>query len=196
MFQHLLEALANSLDSRNIPYMIVGGQAVLLYGEPRLTRDIDVTLGIGPDRQPEISELVAGLGWQTLIESPAAFVEKSLVLPCVDPQSAIRVDFIFSSSVYESEAMERVRRVPMGKTEVCFAAIEDLIIHKIVAGRPRDLEDIRNILRKKPQLDLPYLHRWLGEFDQSLRGSLSQRFEELRESTPPAIIRHPRESSS
>lgn len=167
--------------------MVVGGQAVLLYGEPRLTRDIDVTLGIGPDRQNEISDLAAGLGWKILIDSPAAFVEKTLVLPCVDPQSGIRVDFIFSFSVYERQAMERVRRVPMGKKEVCFAAIEDLIIHKIVAGRPRDLEDIRNILKKKPQLDLPYLHRWLGEFDQSLGGSFSQRFEELRHSTPPAV---------
>jgi len=27
--------------------MVIGGQAVLLYGEPRLTRDIDITLGIG-----------------------------------------------------------------------------------------------------------------------------------------------------
>ncbi|GAH87084.1 unnamed protein product, partial [marine sediment metagenome] len=30
--------------------MIIGGQAVLLYGEPRLTRDIDVTLGDDIDK--------------------------------------------------------------------------------------------------------------------------------------------------
>ncbi|MDI3467220.1 MAG: hypothetical protein OJF50_006041 [Nitrospira sp.] len=46
MFTRLLERLATALDLAKIPYMIIGGQAVLLYGEPRLTRDIDVTLGI------------------------------------------------------------------------------------------------------------------------------------------------------
>lgn len=44
MFQALLQQIARGLDSRGIPYMLIGGQAVLLYGEPRLTRDVDVTL--------------------------------------------------------------------------------------------------------------------------------------------------------
>ncbi len=37
MFTQLLERLATALDLAEIPYMIIGGQAVLLYGEPRLT---------------------------------------------------------------------------------------------------------------------------------------------------------------
>jgi hypothetical protein len=159
--------------------MVVGGQAVLLYGEPRLTRDIDVTLGIGPDRHAEIVKLAVDLGWRVLVDTPADFVQMSLVLPCADPESGIRVDFIFSFSEYERQALERVRRVPMGKTEVCFAAVEDLIIHKLVAGRPRDLEDVRNLLLKRPAMDLPYLRHWLEEFDRSLGGSHLRRFEQL-----------------
>jgi hypothetical protein len=164
----------------------VGGQAVLLYGEPRLTRDIDVTLGIGPDRLQEILALVAELRWQILTDSPAEFVGKSLVLPCLEPASGVRVDFIFSFSLYERQAMERVRRVPLGKAEVRFASVEDLIISKTVAGRPRDLEDVRSILLKKPPLDLPYIHRWLQEFDQSLGESFLQRFEQLRQAADEA----------
>ncbi|NVL90146.1 MAG: hypothetical protein HWN69_04000 [Desulfobacterales bacterium] len=45
MFQKLLGRLANELSNLHIPYMVIGGQAVLLYGEPRLTKDIDITLG-------------------------------------------------------------------------------------------------------------------------------------------------------
>jgi hypothetical protein len=41
MFEELLARLGSALDKHSIPYMIIGGQAVLLYGEPRLTRDID-----------------------------------------------------------------------------------------------------------------------------------------------------------
>lgn len=36
--------------------MIIGGQAVLLYGEPRLTKDLDVTLGIGLEGFDKIAE--------------------------------------------------------------------------------------------------------------------------------------------
>jgi hypothetical protein len=52
------------LERRGVSYMLIDGQAVLLHGEPRLTRDIDVTLGIGPDRLPEILQLVQACGWR------------------------------------------------------------------------------------------------------------------------------------
>ena len=50
MFQQLLVELARALNRREIEYMIIGGQAVLIYGEFRLTRDIDITLGVGEER--------------------------------------------------------------------------------------------------------------------------------------------------
>ena len=46
MFKKLLEKIARGLDKRKIPYMVIGGNAVLIYGEPRLTQDIDITLGL------------------------------------------------------------------------------------------------------------------------------------------------------
>ena len=57
MFEELLGKIGRELDSRGIPYMIIGGQAVLLYGEPRLTRDIDVTLGMGEEERDIIREV-------------------------------------------------------------------------------------------------------------------------------------------
>ena len=38
-----------------------------------------------------------------------------------------------------------------------FAAVEDVVIHKLVAGRPRDLEDVRSIVVKNPGLDRGYV---------------------------------------
>jgi hypothetical protein len=40
MFQTLLVKLARTLDGAGLPYMVIGGQAVLRHGEPRLTRDL------------------------------------------------------------------------------------------------------------------------------------------------------------
>ena len=41
MFARLLGKIATALNKFKIPYMVIGGQAVLVYGEPRATKDID-----------------------------------------------------------------------------------------------------------------------------------------------------------
>jgi hypothetical protein len=179
MFQELLEKTALALDERNILYMVIGGQAVLLYGEPRLTKDIDITLGVGPERLPDVVEMVEVLKWKVLVEAPEEFVHQTMVLPCSEPVAGVRVDFIFSSSAYERQAMERVRRVPIGKAQVRFASVEDLIIHKLIAGRPRDLEDVRCILIKNRELDARYIRHWLKQFEGALSEPFLKRFEEI-----------------
>jgi hypothetical protein len=42
---------------------------------------------------------------------------------------------------------------------------EDVIIHKLIAGRPRDLDDIRSILETGAELDRQYLDHWIDEWD-------------------------------
>ncbi len=177
MFQQLLESIAHGLDARGLPYMVIGGQAVLLYGEPRLTRDIDITLGVGPERLRELLEMSQALGWQVLAQSPEEFVRQTMVLPCLDPSSGIRIDFIFSLSSYEQQALEHARPVKVGRASVRYASLEDLVIHKVIAGRPRDLEDVRTILLKNPQADQEYIRRWLIEFEAGLGEPFLKRFE-------------------
>ncbi len=157
MFQDLIEKIAGILENKGIAYMLIGGQAVLLYGEPRATKDIDVTLDTGPDRLPDILEIVRILGWKVLVENPDTFVSKTLVLPCQDLQTGIRIDLIFSFSEYEHIALKRVKRIPVGDANVRFASAEDIIIQKVIAGRPRDLEDVKLIMAKNTELDIPYI---------------------------------------
>lgn len=180
MFETLLGQIARGLDSRGIPYMLVGGQAVLLYGEPRLTRDVDVTLGVGPDHLPQLLDMARESGWSVLVDSPADFVSKTLVLPCQEPKSGIRVDLIFSFSPYERQAIQRARVVAVAGSDVRFASVEDLIIHKIVAGRPRDLEDVRSILLKNPATDEAYVRHWLTQLEATTGEKMVVRFESLR----------------
>ena len=182
MFQKLLERISLALKKQSIEYMVIGGQAVLLYGEPRFTKDIDITLGIGVERTNEMIELAKRAGCKPLVESPADFVKKTMVLPCVDAASGIRVDFIFSFSEYERQAMKRVKRITVGDTEVCFASAEDVVIHKMIAGRPRDLEDVKTILIKNPRLETPYMKEWLEIFERDLAQPFLKRLEEIYQS--------------
>lgn len=182
MFQKLLENIAGVLSSQNIPYMIIGGQAVLLYGEPRLTKDIDVTLGIGTEGLEQIIQSAQNLRFKPLVPDPKDFVRETMVLPTLHEKSGIRVDFIFSFSAYEHQAIQNAKQVRIGTHDVSFASLEDLIIHKIIAGRPRDLEDVRSVILKNPDFNLPYIEKWLTEFDTSLEGNYLDLFKKIKTS--------------
>ncbi len=140
----------------------------MVYGEPRMTKDIDVTLGVGPDHLEEILRLMNSIGLTVLVPNPAEFVRRTMVLPCQDEASSVRVDLVFSFSPYEQQAMNRVRLIQIGNQKIRFASPEDLMVHKIIAGRPRDLEDARMVLIKNADMDKAYVERWLREFEKVL----------------------------
>lgn len=161
MFKQLIIKISRSLDKEKIPYMIIGGQAVLLYGSPRLTKDIDITLGINIDRLSQLVKLVKLIKLTIIPHNFKDFAVKTMVLPTKDIKTGIRVDFIFSFTPYEQQAINRVNKVKLGKTTVRFASVEDLIIHKIISGRPKDMEDIESIILKHHQFDVAYIKKWL-----------------------------------
>ncbi len=107
------------------------------------------------------------------------FVKETMVLPVLDQKSGIRVDFIFSFSPYERQAIERERDIFFGKTPVKFASLRDVIIHKMIAERPRDIEDVQSILLKNPGYNSQYIEKWLSEFDNALDKNYRERFTEL-----------------
>ena len=53
-FAAILARVARALNGGQIPFMVIGGQAVLVHGEPRLTQDIDLTVGISIDRLADV----------------------------------------------------------------------------------------------------------------------------------------------
>lgn len=177
MFKKLLKKIANELNTHNIPYMVIGGQAVLLYGEPRLTKDIDLTLGIGIDGLKDINSIIQKLNLKALVNE--GFVQKTMVLLAIDEKTGIRVDFIFSFSLYEKQAIKRAPDIKFGNTIVKFASLEDVVIHKIIAGRARDIEDVRSIILKNSDYDTKYIVRWLEEFDKSLNEKFLKVFQKI-----------------
>jgi predicted nucleotidyltransferase len=179
LFKRLLAEVATILEDADIPYMVIGGQAVLLYGEPRMTRDIDVTLGVDIDRIDTVLAAFEASSFRPLPESVRSFVTETHVLPMEDASTRIRLDLIFSFSPYEREALSRVRKIDIDSVLVRFASPEDVVIHKLVAGRPRDVEDVRHILSMQEKIDDKYIRGWLKQFDTALDRELVKQFNEI-----------------
>ncbi|MGD0337334.1 MAG: nucleotidyl transferase AbiEii/AbiGii toxin family protein [Bacteroidota bacterium] len=177
--QSILCKIANILDRENIPYMVIGGQAVMIYGEPRMTKDIDITLDRDIDSLPLIKKLADELELKPLIKDVDQFVQRNNVLPVSDSKGMVRVDFIFSFMPYEHEAIRRANKIDITGTRVSYACIEDVIIHKIVAGRPRDIEDVKGILNRNTVIDKKLVVQCLDAFSGTVGHDLTAIFKEI-----------------
>ena len=164
-FAPLLAGLARALRRRRLPFMFVGGQAVLLHGAPRLTHDVDITVGASPEQVAEVLAACEKLALEVVVADPAGFAAETFVCPARHPPTGVRVDFILSNTRYEHGAIARAVDVDLAGETLPFAAAEDLLLLKLVAGRPLDLEDARSIVRRQQgRLHWPYLEQWADEF--------------------------------
>lgn len=168
MYISLLETIARSLETHHISYMVIGGQAVLMYGEPRLTRDIDITIDVTPERYEEIVQVCKECSLEIELSDVRSFVRDTYVLPCEHRVTGFSVKFIFSDSAYEKEALARAQEVKIRERYVLYASAEDVVIHKILAARAKDYEDIRSIIHKQKNLSNEYILNVLKEFDEAL----------------------------
>lgn len=166
------------LIEREIPYAIIGGIAVQRWGQPRLTRDVDLTIQLPAGREePMLREILRAFPGR--MDDALQFALVHRVLPVRLPGGS-EADITLGLPGYEEHVIARAVDYDLGgERTVKLCSAEDLIIHKAVAGRPQDLMDIEGIVaRQRDRLDLAYLRRWLGELSTLLDDpEVAQRFE-------------------
>lgn len=131
-------------------YCFIGGIAVQRWGEPRVTRDLDLTLmtGFGPEAQFADAILAE---WQPRIREAREFALLNRVL-LVRDELGTPIDIAFGAMPFERRTIDRAtiyELEPGCPITTCSAS--DLIVHKAFAGRERDWSDIRGIIVRSPQ---------------------------------------------
>ena len=167
LLERAVVEIAAVLESMRIDYMIVGGIANAVWGEPRATIDVDVTVVV---ENPGLSAAIAGLGrsFNAAVPDPQTLVRRTRVLP-LDTADGIRIDVIFALLSFERDAVHRATRVPFGDRDVCIVTPEDLLLMKIISDRPRYLADAEALTRRRADtVDRAYLEPRIREFAQSL----------------------------
>jgi len=148
---------------RGIPYIIIGGFAVQRWGQPRFTRDVDVTILLPPGGEAAtLREIVAA--FPARVKDPVDFALEHRVLPLTVPGGS-EADVSLGLPGYEEEVIARgVAHDLGGGRNVRLCSAEDLVIHKSLAGRAQDVLDIEGIVaRQGNALDLAYVRRWPTE---------------------------------
>ena len=148
--------VARIFEGAGIQYMVIGGMANAIWGQPRATVDVDLTVGVGADQSRALLSLL-GPSVQSAPPDPEEFAGDTGVLPFVHT-TGIRVDLIFGTNAYAAEALRRALTLMISGAAVKVCSPEDLIIHKLMASREKDRVDVEALIRlRKQTLDRSYL---------------------------------------
>lgn len=165
-------------------WYVFGAQAVILYGVPRLSADVDVTLALEPDAPDRFVVDMAAAGFALRVDDPD-FVRRTRVMPFVHTSSGMPLDVVLAGSGLEDEFLSRARQIDVLGTMLPFIDLADLLIGKVLAGRPKDIDDARALWRLHGRtVDADHIRHTLRLLEEALaQGDLVSTFERLG---PPA----------
>ena len=149
-------------EARNWRFCFIGGLAVLRWGEPRETVDVDLTLVTGFGHESEFVSVLTNT-FQPRIDDAAAFALINRVL-LLRTASGVGLDIALGGLPFEELAVERstLFTYPID-TRLRTCSAEDLIVLKAFAGRPKDWMDVEGvIIRQSARLDWPYVRAQLA----------------------------------
>lgn len=151
-------AFDRAMDVAGVPYVIVGGIAVMAWGQPRATRNIDTLVALEEGDVERFVEAVEDESFQVdryAVEK--AFEDRSHVT-VFDRESAYHVDVKLALSPEERAEVEAAVVVPFEGGDLRIAPPEEVVAWKLKFGSPQDLLDARSILvRQGDDLDVDRL---------------------------------------
>lgn len=164
----VLLALERTFSRVGARWYLFGAQAVVAYGVPRLTADIDVTAAISMERIGSFVEDARRQGLTPRIQEFESFAQRTRVIPLQHEPTGLPVDVVVAGPGLEEEFLDRARMIELEGIDIPVISPEDLIVTKVLAGRPKDLEDVRGILRSNEGLDLARIRSVLGLLEEAL----------------------------
>lgn len=178
-FEKTLLKLTSLLKRNSIDYVIIGGTAAIIYGRLRTTEDIDITLLSEIDDLDRMYELIAA-NYSPMIEDSEEFFKKNYVLPVMDLETKVKLDFAAGLSGFDKKVIERKVEKKFGSILVNVCSVEDLIVYKLVSARPQDMIDLEEIMKaNRGNLDTKYLQKMAESFIEVERSDVLENLEKL-----------------
>jgi predicted nucleotidyltransferase len=132
------------LNKQSVEYLVIGGYAVAFHGHPRYTKDIDLWIGNSHANAIRLLAAIADFGMGSLGLTVNDLEADGQVIQLGYPPH--RIDLIVGIKGLDfTEAYARRDTAEINGMTICFAAKEDLIAAKRIAGRHQDLADIENL---------------------------------------------------
>jgi hypothetical protein len=136
------------LTDRGWPFCFIGGVAVQHWGEPRVTRDLDLTVFTGFGGEPPVVDALLA-HYPARRPDARAFALRHRVLLFSTP-AGVPVDLAMGALPFEADMIARATEIefePEVALRICSA--EDLLVLKAFADRLQDRADAAGIARRR-----------------------------------------------
>jgi hypothetical protein len=170
------------MQSHGWRFCIIGGLAVLRWGRPRVTQDVDFSVLAEFGKEPEFVDALLG-GLQGRISDAREFALESRVVLC-KASNGVALDVALAGFPYEEQVIARASVFAFAPgTSLITASAEDLLTLKAFAGRDQDWADVQGIIeRQADKLDWDSVRRNLKELGELQEGQDAMiRLEEIRQ---------------
>jgi len=155
-----LQRAVRVLDQHGVATIVIGGQAGLLHGSPRLTLDVDLCYRRAPETLAGLAAALRQLGAKLRVPGgavrfpiDAAFLERTsqLTLSCDDMDLDLLAD-VPPLGGYE-QLLPNSIPMRLGDSHVRVIGLDDLITIKRALARPKDLDALQYLLVVKQLLN-------------------------------------------
>ncbi|HLB72018.1 MAG: DUF6036 family nucleotidyltransferase [Candidatus Methanoperedens sp.] len=158
--EQILNLVCDFLNKTDIDYVIVGGFAVLFYGNPRTTMDIDYVIRLEDENIPVLVKFLQENGFHADEYDMRTALKEESHCTVEDKETMFRLDIKGVYTEMDERALRNKRQVDLNDIAIWIASPEDTIINKLVFAREQDIKDALGILvRQYDVLDIDYLEK-------------------------------------
>ena len=147
--------------------MLVGSFSSNFYGTPRSTQDVDLVISLKPAQS--IQHVIDNLGseFELLPQMSFELFTATKKHELSVRNSAFRIElFHLSNDAHDQERFQRRQEVQVFDQSVWLPTPEDVVITKLRWLRPKDEEDVRNVLAAQAErLDWSYIQHWCQQHE-------------------------------
>jgi hypothetical protein len=164
----VLQKVWAALEPLGQPMAVMGGLALAIWKHVRATRDVDVLISLESTEEAAMRELLRRAGVRRQPSAADVRLGKLRLLRFIcaveDAALELEVDVLIAEGPYHKQALRRRIETTLLDTRVFVLTCEDVILHKLLAGRIIDRYDVAELLRRNSDtLDYAYLLSWAGD---------------------------------
>ena len=163
-----LTAFADLAERLGLRWYVFGAQAVNLHGYPRTTADLDVTIDLGQLTPRALVTQLDKAGFSARFADDE-FIRLTRVIPVVHRTTKLPVDLVIAGPGLEQQFLDEVELQWVRDRRVPVLSPENLVITKLLAARPKDLDDVRELVASRgSSLDHRRIEQLLALLEQAL----------------------------
>ena len=161
--EEALRAAVGLLDDLHVSYALVGGLAVNFWGRARMTQDVDIAVVVQAEGVDALGQAMLERGFGRAQATPTQLGKEILYRfewPATALPLDIHVDLLVAGSLLYESCVRDAVEARIGDTVVRVARLEDLVLVKLIVGRPVDRVDAEELGRiNRESLDAGRLRR-------------------------------------